>query len=204
MSRAAADDWDVLASEWARQAPPAPGVDALLRARVRRQGARLALVTAGEAVLAAAFLAGSAWLVLRSPDGPTIAWAAAVWVFTFACAGFALVNRRGIWRAEGATTRAYVDLTLERCRRRVRTARFVYALLAAEVAFIVPWTIWEIRSRAAVPGALPAGTAWRIGGIAALVAAFAAWAWAFRRRALREMEELLDLKRAIEEAGAPD
>jgi hypothetical protein len=52
---------------------------------------------------------------------------------------FSSANRQGLWRPAAESTRAYVDLALERVRRRESALRFAWLLYGLELAFLVAW-----------------------------------------------------------------
>src|SRR5262249_56303677 len=119
----------------------------------RRETVRLAVVSAGEGLFTIGALVAAGFRVVRSPDAPTIVWAAAVVGFLAAAIAFAVGNRRGVFAPSSETVREFLAIAEERCERRLQAARFAVRLLVAELGFLVPWGVWEIlhdpaRSRA--------------------------------------------------------
>ncbi|MBI1849732.1 MAG: hypothetical protein HYR85_05260 [Planctomycetes bacterium] len=184
---------------WRKSAGAAPPIPPDLSRRVRRESTRLVLVTAGEGVVTIAGLAAVAFAMSRRHDAPTFVWGAAVLILFALTWTFALANRRGVWRPSGESVHDFLAIARERVVRRLRAARFVGWLLFAEAAFLVPWGVWEWR---ATPPADAADATLRLVRwvvVAALAVAFLAWLVWYRRRVLREQEEIGDLTRSVDE-----
>ena len=124
-----------------------------------------------------------------------------VWTLGLTAMGFGLWNRRGTWRAEEQTTRAFVELSHKRCVHRLRGVRFAWWLLSAEVSFFVPWIAWVVSSRQEKLAQGPGIYFTSYGLLAALVLAAAIVLLWYRRRTTREMEEVEDLRRDLEGGG---
>jgi hypothetical protein len=133
----------------------------------------MVLVVAGEVLLTAGLIAWTVSVLLS--DGPTssrtVLWLAAAWLTWTVVTGFATWNRWGSWEASTESTRAYLALSEERARRRVRSAGFVlgFAALVAAVALVLGYA--------------------DLTGLA-LLGLYAAWAIWYRQRARRELEEI--------------
>jgi hypothetical protein len=107
---------------------------------------------------------------------------------------FSFWNRRGAWWPAAESTRAFVDLSLDRCHRKLRTLRFCPWLLAGEIAFVLPWGAWAVYTRPELgtkDGILMFG--WTALASAALLAW---WAW-YKKKTLREMAEWEELRRSL-------
>ena len=187
-------EWQGLMDDWQEAEPgPAP-LPAKEVERIRRQARRrsygLILLGLGEVFGSLALVA---WLFQDLPErhGPVEIVALVAILFFLAVAfAFTFWNRRGVWWPAAESTRTFVEFSAERCRRKLRALRFCPWLLAAELAFLVPWSIWALLARAA-----PLDHWWAAFGWMALSVVVVFWggAW-YRRRTLRELagwEELL-------------
>lgn len=195
-------EWRGLMEAWQSEAPeeaaPTPLSDEVRR-RIRR---KVRLHSYGLSLLAAFEVTGCAGILLwlfrdLLEDGPNaveVAGFAGTAFFVAVALAFAFWNRRGAWWPAAESTRAFVDLSLERCRRKLRTLRFCPWLLAAELAFVIPWAAWAIHTRpelGARDGVLVVG--WIALASAALLAW---WAW-YRKKTLRERAEWEELRRSL-------
>jgi hypothetical protein len=197
-------DWEAWTREWHEEAAPAPGIESAIERRVRRQSARLALLSVMEGAVALGLLALSAIVAADRPTPLVLVWAGAIWILVFVAWGFSLWNRRGIWRPAAQNTRAFVEVSLERCARRLRTVRFAAWLLVSEVLFLILWGSWEYRSD---PGGFSERADLhmaRYGLITLLVIGISVWLIWLRRRTLRERDSLGDFKRALSAFDAAD
>ncbi len=175
---------------WRDAAPEAPPIPDDLRRIVRRGDRRLVLVTLGEVLLTVASIAVAIVFVRAEPNAPRIVWAAAVFALFAATWTFAIVNRRGTWRANGESVRSFVELARERCERKLRALRFVVALLAVEVLFLAGWGAWEHHATPPANSAELAHRSLRWAIVSLTVVCFAAWTLVARRAALREREAI--------------
>ncbi len=112
---------------------------AALRRRLRRRTLGLVLLTAGEIVFSAGILTLLAAAARRSPTPLDLTAFASLALLAIGAQGWALWNRRGLWRAHGESALVFVDLSILRCRRRLRSARFGAGLLAAETLVFLLW-----------------------------------------------------------------
>jgi hypothetical protein len=195
-------EWRGLMEAWQSEVPeepaPAPLSDEVRR-RIRR---KVRLQSYGLILLAVFEVAGCAGILLwlfrdLLEDGPNaveIAGFAGTAFFVAVALAFTFWNRRGAWWPAAESTRAFVDLSLERCRRKLRTLRFCPWLLAAELAFVIPWAAWAIQTRpelGAKDGVLVFG--WTALASAGLLVW---WAW-YRKKTLRERAEWEELRRSL-------
>lgn len=192
--------WDELGGAWRTETAERPEWRRI-GARVRRQTLGMWLVAGLEAALTLVLLWWSVELVRAGVDLFETALVATLWAFWVIAAVFAYGNRRGAWRAAGESTRAYLEIALDRARRRRRTARFVVWLLAAEVVAFLALLAWR-----ATISPLATGTVFgALALLAALSAVYLAWSIWTRRRAGREIETLSrvleELERAEKESG---
>jgi len=196
------NEWRDLMADWqSEEAMPGEAISVQLpdearqriRKRVRRYGWRMILVTLFEVLGCAATLA---WIGKESLDQPraigTVGFAGTAVLMALAL-GFSLWNRRGTWAPATESTLTFVELSLERQRRKLVALRFGPWLLAAELAFLIPWSVWALLSRPAEPWRWLFAFGWMI-GMSALLLVWSAW---YKRRTLRETAEWEELRRAL-------
>ncbi len=197
-------EWNDLVDAW-RSAPEdtadpdAPaglsdGAVRRIRSRVTWHGRRLVLIAAGEVMLAVGVAAwfGRGFLDPRRPtDLAAMIGTAVLFAIAF---GFSVRNRLGLWRPASEATRAFVELSIERSRRKLRTVRFCRWFLALELALLIPWLAWLLAERGQPPAAWIGPFAW----LALLTGGFAAWTVWFQRRTLRELAEWEALGRSLD------
>ena len=115
-----------------------------LRKRVARQSRGMRFALAGDILVTVSIGGGAvAWTVL-DPRPETVILAGAIWVFIAIAWIFAILNRRGSWSPSAATTSAFVDLSIRRCRANLRTTTFGAALGFCELAFGLAWVFHEV------------------------------------------------------------
>ena len=132
-----------------------PGKDLVqllaLRRKVRRYGYKMILVTLFEVVGCAAMLA---WVWMEAADQPrairTVGFTGTAVLIALALA-FSFWNRRGIWAPATESTLTFVQLSLERQRRKLVALHFCPWFLALELAFLIPWSVWALLSRPSEP-----------------------------------------------------
>ncbi|HEX7181550.1 MAG TPA: hypothetical protein VF756_06880 [Thermoanaerobaculia bacterium] len=196
-------EWRSLMEDWQAGGPeatPAPLPEneiRRIRRKVRRRSFGLILLAAGE-ILAAlgtvAFLFHD--LPHRHRPVDLVGFVGTVILFIVAFV-FSYWNRRGVWWPAAESTRTFVELSAERCRRRRRTLRFCPWLLAAELAFLIPWAVWALLSRTE-PAPLETWLA-AFGWMAlASLALLGGGAW-YKRRTVRELAEWEELLRGLRE-----
>jgi hypothetical protein len=191
------NEWRDLMADWQFEEPvPAPLSDEArqrIRRKVRRYGHRLALLTLCEWLGCAALLL---WIGKESAEQPravgTVGFVGTAILIAVALA-FSLWNRRGIWAPATESTLTFVELSLERQRRKLVALHFCPWFLAAELAFLVPWSLWALLSRPAEPWRWLFAFGW-MGGMSALLLLW--WAW-YRKKTLRETAEWEELRRAL-------
>lgn len=177
---------------WQSGPGPGPEVRRALQRRVRRRSLGLKALAAGEVLFAAAMLAFLLRIAAFSRRLPDTLAMLALALLVVGAVGWSLWNRRGLWRPSAETSRAYLALSLARCRRRLRGLRFGWVLLAAEVAVFLPWIGWRIWREGPADPVL-ASYLWGylllvlLVGVAAVVLALLA---RYSRRELRALEEL--------------
>lgn len=199
-------EWRDLMEDWQAEEGPAPAAPPLsdeVRRRIRRKAKRQSYGLIGLAVFEILGCAGTVvWLLLdflEKPGPVRFVGLAGTVVFMAAALAFSFWNRRGTWWPASETTRTFVDLSYERCRRKLRTLRACPWLLAAEMLFIIPWAVWAFLSKPEPPPLAD----WLLlfGYLAFVTAAVLAWSSWYRRRTLRQMAELEELRRSLGEEG---
>jgi hypothetical protein len=182
---------------WRRQWNSQPAVPLELIRRVERQTVYMQLawiLHVLPALIGIATIAGAAitrelsWILL----------AIGTWVFLAISWRFMIENRRGVWAPTAETTAAYLDLSIERCRRRLEQIRFSnvmavlltifvlvadYAILKGEGAMNTP------QDRLAVIGAFS--------GVIFVVGIILAFQWWKRKKTQAELAYLLNLQREL-------
>jgi len=203
MSRPNDPEWHNLMEAWQSEAPgeaaPAPLSDEVrrrIRRKVRRHSVLLVLLAISEVVIAVGLTVLTAFLLdLRQPFN---LFALIGTVVLFAVAFYYTVkNRRGTWWPAAESTTTFVDLSIERCRRKLRTVRFIPKLLAGGVSFLAVYGTWALLSRP-----VPPPTSKWIEFVAFLVlypAVYLAWGAWYKRKTLREMAEWEELRRSLGE-----
>ena len=194
-------DWQQLARDWQtdEESPSAADIPADIRRRVQRFSLGLYALTVVEVVglsVALFYFTRSAWI---DPGPLEITTAATLWILGSVAMGFALWNRRGTWRPSARTTRAFVELSRERCLRRLRSVRFAWWLLAAEFLLFVPWIAWVIASKPEKLARAPEIYFTTYGFLAAMVLGASLALWWLRRTTARELAEVEELRRSLAE-----
>ncbi len=184
-------EWERLSSTWGevREGPVDAGWVLEL---VRRQNRRLEIALVCEVVITIGILGALAWWVVATGSREAVVFGTVALVHSAAVWAFALWNRAGVWRPLGQTTRAYLTLARERCRRERRAARFVIGLLAIEA---VPIAWWVLRGERSTDGDGGATAWWLLPG--AVVVFFFVWAIRTEVRARRLAERLAQADRAL-------
>lgn len=191
------NEWRGLMADWqVEETTPAPLSDEArqrIRRKAQRHGRWMILLTLLEWMGCAALLA---WVWTESLDEPraigTVGFAGTAVLIAVAL-GFSLWNRRGTWAPATESTLTFVELSLERQRRKLEALRFGPWFLALELAFLVPWSVWALLSKPVEPWRWLFAFGW-MGGFSLLFLAW--WAW-YKRKTLRETAEWEELRRAL-------
>lgn len=150
----------------------------------------------------AAVALGTTVIAALNPRIDAIVFAAGMWIFMAASWRFLVQNRKGIWGPSSETTAAYLELSIERCRRKLKDFRFGRVLSPFITAFVLAG-VWQGM---ASQGRLESAEGYWILGAASLftigVVAFAISAQNQKRKQTEaELEYLLDLQRQLKEGG---
>lgn len=191
-------EWRDLMADWQSEEPAAPApLSDETRQRIRRKvksyGRRLVLVTLFEWLGCAATLA---FIWKESMEQPrtvgTVGFVGTAVLIALAL-GFSLWNRRGIWAPATESTLTFVELSLERQRRKLAALRFCLWFLAVELAFLVPWSVWALLAKSSALWQWLFAFGW-MAGFSILVLVWSAW---YRKKTLRETAEWEELRRAL-------
>lgn len=195
------NEWRDLMADWQSEEPadtvPEPLSDEVrqrIRRKVKRYGYRMVLITLFELAGSAAMLA---WIWKESMDHPRavgIVGFAGTAVLIAVALVFSLWSRRGIWAPATESTLTFVELSLERQRRKLVALRFCLWFLALELAFLIPWSVWALLAKPSEPWRWLFAFGW-MGGFSILLLAW--WAW-YRRKTLRETAEWEELRRVLD------
>ena len=194
-------EWRNLMEAWQSEAPdgaaPAPLSDEVrrrIRKRVRWSSFRHILKAASQIVTSVGVVV---WLWfnvdLRQPTDLTALIATIVLVT--AGIAFNFWNFRGTWWPAAESTATFVDLSIARCRRKLVAMRFCYIFMAVDLAFMIPWAIWVLLSRA--DPWEPRAWVISFGWLTLFVAAMVTWVSWYRKKTLREIAEWEELRRNL-------
>jgi hypothetical protein len=184
-------DW---IADWQAEPEPAPELREAIRRRVKRQGLKMAWSLAGEVVLTAGLLAIVIRGALLRPEPLNLAAMTGLAVLILWALGCSLWYRRGTWRPSAETTSAFLNLSILRCHRRLAVVRAGWFLLAVELAILIPW-LFVILGDSSLGDYLGA-----FGFLALLTALVVAFSLTAQGRARRELEELEEVRRSLEES----
>jgi hypothetical protein len=185
---------------WRRQWQADSGVPSSLKQRVERETRGMRRFVVGEIIVTIILGGGSlAWAAL-SLRTEVFILALGVWVFIAIAWTISFLLRRGAWTPLTATTMAFLELSILRCRRR-RESIVAQALLYFMIlGFNLTWIYFARGPAAGRPV------------IAFLMGSEFAWVWAItlalgvvaiklRQRLARELGTLMDLRRQIEDGA---
>jgi len=190
---------DVELDAWRRHWQADSRVAPTLKQRVERETRAMRRLVIGEIVVTIVFGGGSlAWAAL-SLRTDVFVLALGVWAFIAIAWMISFLLRRGAWTPVTATTTAFVELSILRCRRRRESIIAQGVLYLMILGFDLTW-IYFARGAGAERGVM-----------AFLASREFAWVWAItlvlgvaavkqRRKLARELENLTDLRRQIEGA----
>jgi hypothetical protein len=169
-------------AEW-QSASESP-VIADLRRRVARESLYMRWLLAGEILVTIVIGGATIFVADLDPRPAKIVLAAATWLFIAVAWIFALVSRKNSWSPVAATTSAYLDLSIRRCRAALRSVLFGAILYAVEMAFCLSWIFHETHS-------LSPTTIWIVTAITAM---FALFLIRYHRRKQAELTYLQNLQ----------
>jgi hypothetical protein len=196
------DQPDTQMNAWRLQWQSQEAVPVDLRKMVERQSRRLRAMLAGDIAVTVGIGGGSIGWAVMSPRLPVLILAAAVWLFLAAAWSFALANRRGAWRPAAQSTAAFLEISLRRCRGRLRAAAFGVVLYLCEVILGLAWVYHELAQQvplqlAAFLISMPVAIVW-----ACTAVFFGLVVW-YRRKTRAELVYILNVRQELGEGG-PD
>lgn len=177
MTHPISEEWTALAAAW-QSAPVAHGLslETLMR-RERRRRVLMTLVVVSEALISLAGLAFAYLAARRMPASGGSILVGGVVVYIAVLTAFAVWNRRGTWRPLAETTEAFIAISILRCRRGLRTVRFVIGIVLLQLLAMLVWTILEPFREAGMALIISLG----------IGAGFLLWAIWYRRLMLRQL-----------------
>jgi hypothetical protein len=180
--------------EWQADQLPPLAVDTLA-ARVRRRARTLKIWAVSEAVVGASALAVVSYRAVVDPDPLEKLAMSLLAAIAIGALAFSWWSWRGIFRASGESTTAFLEYSVQQTRRWQRYLRTGWLILVAEVAVFVPWIQHRLAQtdEAARPGA--AAFAW--GLLTLMVTLAIVWMSVAQRYLRREMEQLAALREEI-------
>lgn len=195
-------EWNDLMDAWqsenAEEASPPPlseEVRRRIRRKVKLHGIGLILLAISEVAVSAGALAWMLPKILERQHPVDLVGFAGVSLLFAVSLAFVFWNRRGTWWPAAESTRTFLDLSIERCRRKLLTLRYCPGFLAVEVVFIAIWGTWALLDR---PEPASAERWIALFGILGLVAElFLYWIAWYKKRTLRELAEFEELRRSL-------
>lgn len=192
------NEWHDLMADWQSEEPvSAPLSDEArqrIRRRVKRYGYRMILLTLFEVAGCVALLAWIGKGAMEQPRAVGNVGFAGTAVLVAVALAFSFWNRRGTWAPATESTLTFVELSLERQRRKLAALRFGPWFLALELAFLIPWSVWALLAEPSEPWRWMFAFVW-MAGFSILFLAW--WAW-YKRKTLRETAEWEELRRALD------
>jgi len=186
---------------WRRQWQAATDVPPDLRRKVQRQSRFMRITLASEIVVTVVIGGGATALAVRAPQAEYLVLAAVVWLLFAAAWTFGLVTRRGLWSPGAPDTAAFLELSIRRCRSRIKAAAFGTVLYFVEIVFCLTW-IYQHDARSQVSPVRAFLGSTTVLAVSFVTVVFVAWIIMYRRRLRRELACLLDLQR--ESRGSAD
>ena len=184
---------DAWRREWQAEPPALPD----LKARVERETRTMHRFVVAEVLVTVVIGGGSLVLALLSPGIDMVVLTIGVWVFIAIAWTISFLLRRGAWAPVTATTMAFLDLSILRCRRR-REALFAQAVLYALIlGFDLAW-IYFASEPGTRHGVVPFLTSPRIAWIWPVTAVLGVAAVRYRRKLTRELAALTSLRQQID------
>jgi hypothetical protein len=171
-----------------------------LKERVERETRWMRRFVIGEIIITIVFGGGSlAWAAL-SLRTDILVLALGIWAFLAIAWTMSFLLRRGAWAPMTATTTAFVELSILRCRRRRESIVAQAVLYVMILAFDLTW-IYFARGSPTERSVIAFLTNPDIAWVWLLTAALGVVAIRQRRRLARELENLIELRRQIEDGS---
>jgi hypothetical protein len=134
----------------------------------------------------------TAW-ALAAPRTEMTVLAIAVWIFIAIAWTASTLLRRGIWQPVTSTTSAFVDISILRCQRNLQAIWAQAGLYVVILVFDLVWLYYYHAETSVAEFLMRPQLLLFLVVVTSILAAAAMW---YRRRLLRELENLLTLRRA--------
>lgn len=187
---------DVELGLWQRQWRADPYDPSALKQRVERETRAMRRFVIGEIAITMVFGGGSLVWAALSLRMDAFVLALGVWAFIAMAWTMSFLLRRGAWAPVTATTTAFLELSILRCRRRRESIVAQSVLYVLIVGFDLTW-IYFARPSPAASGVAAFLSSGEIAWVWVVTLALAAIAVRERRRLGRELEALTRLQRQI-------
>ncbi len=184
---------DAELENWRREWQTADAVPLDLRKSVARQTRMMRLGVLGDVLVTVAMGGGTTWWAVSSRQPDVALLAAATWVFIAIAWAFALAVNAGRWEPSALDTKAFLDLSIGRCRARLATVKFGACLAVCEIAFGLGWAYrYSSQRKPVLPwllfSSIPIDFVW------AFAAAFFCLLVWYRRKKKAELDYLLQVR----------
>jgi hypothetical protein len=168
-----------------------------LKDLVERHTRMMRLCVVGEIIVTMVFGGGSLALAALYRRTDLFVLAAGIWVFIAIAWAISYLLRRGAWAPVTATTSAFLDLTILRCRRRRESIAAQCLLYTMILTFDLVWIYFarEFRGADGVLEFLTSGGVVWVWIVTAALGVVALWE---RRKLGRELEVLTRLRSQID------
>ena len=185
---------------WRRQWQSGDVIPSGLQQRVERETRHLRRARYGEIAVTVIMGGGATAWALISQRSIVVALAIGVWIFIAIAWAMSIGLRGDVLRPSAATTAAFLDLSIRRCRGRLRGLAAQCVLYVMILTFDLVWIYhYQAETRAMTPWTfLTSGGLLVVWAVTAALAAVAVW---YRRRQRRELENLLDMRRELDGTG---
>jgi hypothetical protein len=181
---------------WRRQWQTDEVIPHDLRQRVERETRNLRRGIYAQIAVTVVMGGGAAGWAVVSQRPIAVALAAGIWFFIAVAWATSYGLSRDIVRPSAATTAAFLDLSIERCRRRLQGLTAQAVLYVLILAFDLVWIYHYMAETQPVdPWAfLTSRRMFLVWAVTAVLAALAVW---FRQRFVGELRNLLNLRRQL-------
>ena len=187
---------DTELESWRRQWQRDDGIPADLQQRVERETRNLRLGRYAEIAVTAIIGGGATAWALVSQRSNVVVLAIGVWVLIAIAWAMAIGLRRDILQPSAPTTAAFLDLSIRRCRNRLRGLVAQCVLYVIILTFDLVWIYhYQAGARAMEPRAfLTSGGVLVVWAVTGMLAVAAVW---YRRRQRDELQNLLTMRRQL-------
>lgn len=181
---------------WRRQWQTDDVIPPDLRQRVERETRNLRRAVYAEIAVTAVMGGGVVAWALVSQRPIVLALAIGVWFFIAVAWVISIGLSRDVLKPSATTTTAFLDISIRRCRHRLRALMAQALLYVLILAFDLVWIYhYEAETRPRDPWAfLTSGGVLVVWPVTAMLVAAAVW---YRRRLHRELQNLLNLRRQL-------